>query len=99
MKLDYNNLTFTEFQEYVKTRSYNPETKEKRYMKFIEEIGELSEVIRKEKYMVDGNIKDSIEEELYDCLYSIFSVADGYGIDIKTCVELKDKYNRERFGE
>ena len=41
------------------------------FMKFIEEVGELSECVRKNKRMIDNNIKNTVEEELYDVLYYI----------------------------
>ena len=41
------------------------------FMKFIEEVGELSECIRKDKRMINDEIKGTIEEELYDVLYYI----------------------------
>lgn len=42
------------------------------FMKFIEEVGELSESIRKDKRMSNNEIKGTIEEELYDVLYYLF---------------------------
>ncbi|NIK76387.1 chloramphenicol 3-O phosphotransferase [Paenibacillus castaneae] len=37
----------------------------------IEEIGELAEVLRKDKRLTDQTIKGTIEEELYDVLYYV----------------------------
>ena len=42
------------------------------FLKLIEEVGELSEVIRKNKRMEDNFIKGTIEEELSDVLYYVF---------------------------
>ena len=61
-------MQITELQNFIKERDYKPELKEKYFMKLVEEVGELSEVIRKDKRMNDNDIKDSIEEELYDVL-------------------------------
>ena len=40
------------------------------FMKFIEKVGELSEWIRKDKRMVNNNIKETIEEELNSKKYN-----------------------------
>ena len=61
-------MQITDLQNFIKERDYKPELKEKYFMKLVEEVGELSEVIRKDKRMNDNDIKDSIEEELYDVL-------------------------------
>ena len=68
-------MQITELQNFIKERDYNPELKEKYFMKLIEEVGELSEVIRKDKRMNDNDIKYSIEEELYDVLYYVCALA------------------------
>lgn len=51
------------------------------FMKFIEEVGELSESIRKDKRMSNDEIKGTIEEELYDILYYIIRLANVYNLE------------------
>lgn len=67
-------------------------------MKLIEEVGELAEVIRKNKRMTDDNIKGTIEEELSDVLYYIGMVANTYDIDLENVFRMKEKYNSKRYG-
>ena len=70
---------------------------DKYFMKFIEEVGELSECVRKNKRMVDNNIKDTIEEELYDVLYYIICLANVYDIDLEKSIFLKEKINSKKY--
>ena len=67
------------------------------FMKFIEEVGELSECIRKDKRMVDNNIKGTIEEELYDVLYYIICLANIYDIDLQNSIFLKEELNSKKY--
>ena len=67
------------------------------FMKFIEEVGELSECIRKDKRMINNEIKGTIEEELYDVLYSIICLANVYDIDLEKSIYLKEKINAKKY--
>ena len=40
-------MQIKELQKYIKDKDYKPELKEKYFLKLIEEVGELSEAIRK----------------------------------------------------
>ncbi|MDX8363007.1 MazG nucleotide pyrophosphohydrolase domain-containing protein [Cytobacillus sp. IB215316] len=66
------NITIKELQSFIKAKDYKPELKNAYFQKLIEEVGELSEVIRKNKRLEqNGSIKGTVEEELYDVLYYI----------------------------
>ena len=67
------------------------------FMKFIEEVGELSESIRKDKRMVNDEIKGTIEEELYDVLYYIIRLANVYDIDLEKAIFLKEELNAKKY--
>ena len=67
------------------------------FMKFIEEVGELSECIRKDKRMINDEIKGTIEEELYDVLYYIILLANVYEIDLEKSIYLKEKINAKKY--
>ncbi|WP_250886850.1 hypothetical protein [Bacillus sp. SM2101] len=41
------NITIKELQSFIKAKDYKPELKNAYFQKLIEEVGELSEVIRK----------------------------------------------------
>ncbi|WP_027339263.1 MazG nucleotide pyrophosphohydrolase domain-containing protein [Halonatronum saccharophilum] len=92
-------LTIEKLQSYIKDKDYNPDLKQGYFMKLIEEIGELAEVIRKERKMDETNkIKGTIEEELYDVLYYIVALANVYDIDLEECFYLKETINNQKYG-
>ena len=70
---------------------------DKYFMKFIEEVGELSESIRKDKRMSNDEIKGTIEEELYDVLYYIIRLANVYNIDLEKSIYLKEQINAKKY--
>lgn len=90
-------MQIKELQMYIKDRDYKPKLVDKYFMKLVEETGELSRYIRKEKRMVNDDIKDTIEEELYDVLYYVCALANCYDIDLEKCHELKSKLNNKKY--
>lgn len=95
-------LTLRYLQEYIKKTDYKPEKKEQYFYKLVEEIGELSEVIRKNKRQINNEnqtIKGSIEEELYDVLYYVAALANVYEIDLEKSFELKEKINKTKWNK
>ncbi len=94
------SITIDELQSYIKERDYKPELKHGYFQKLIEEVGELSEAIRKDKRLKDeSSIKGTIEEELYDVLYYINCLANVYEIDLEQCFHLKEEINKEKYKE
>jgi NTP pyrophosphatase (non-canonical NTP hydrolase) len=67
-------------------------------MKLIEEVGELSEVLRKDRRLDNiGDIKGTVEEELCDVLYYIVALANVYDINLNRCFQLKDELNKVKW--
>ncbi|HKJ27638.1 MAG TPA: MazG nucleotide pyrophosphohydrolase domain-containing protein [Anaerolineales bacterium] len=69
-------------------------------MKFIEEVGELSEMIKKEKKLdsEDGRtkaIKNTMDEEIADVLYYLAVLANVNGIDLEEAFVRKMEYNEK----
>ena len=87
-------MQIKELQKYIKDKDYKPELKEKYFLKLIEEVGELSEAIRKNLRMKNNSIKGTIEEELYDVLYYICALAN-----LEECNILKEKINKLKWGK
>ena len=75
----------------------NKEMSDRYFMKFIEEVGELSECIRKDRRIVNNDIKGNIEEELYDVLYYIICLANTYDIDLQNSIFLKEALNSKKY--
>ena len=96
------SLTINRMQEYLyeKYKISKPEdlkNTQRYFYKLIEEVGELSEAIRKNNRMEDNNIKGTIEEELSDVLYYTLMIANTYDIDLEKCFRLKEELNAKRY--
>lgn len=92
------NFTIAELQAYIREFDYHPEGKNAYFMKLVEEVGELSEVIRSEVRMGENdNIKGTIEEELCDVLYYVAALANVYDIRLNDCFRLKDELNKRKW--
>lgn len=97
------DLTIRKMQKYLKekyrlTKPLEMNNTQRYFLKLIEEVGELSEVIRKNKRMEDNFIKGTIEEELSDVLYYVLVIANTYDIDLEECFRMKEDLKRERYG-
>jgi NTP pyrophosphatase (non-canonical NTP hydrolase) len=93
------SITIRYLQQYIKDKDFKPELKEGYFMKLVEEVGELAEVIRKnQRYQGDDSetIKGTVEEELYDVLYYVIALANVYNVDLEECCRLKEEINKER---
>lgn len=93
------NITIKYLQQYIKNNDFHPELKHGYFMKLVEEMGELSEVIRKEKRYCGNDkkeIKGTIEEELYDVLYYVLALANVYDVDLEESCRMKEQINNMR---
>ncbi|MFW6002595.1 MAG: MazG nucleotide pyrophosphohydrolase domain-containing protein [archaeon] len=90
-------MTLSYLQDYIKEKDFKPDLKQAYFLKLVEEVGELSEVLRKDKRMINSNIKDTVEEELYDVLYYILALANVYEVDLEETFILKEKLNNEKY--
>jgi len=91
--------TLKQLQDYIKAKDYQPHLKERYLMKLVEEVGELSHAMLRElrpKSM--GDIKGTIDEELWDVMYYVMAFANCYDIDLEEVMALKEKLNREKYG-
>lgn len=91
-------ITLSFLQNFIKKKDFRSELRPAYFLKLIEEVGELAEVLRKGKRMEDGKIKGTLEEELYDVLYYILALANVYDVDMEDCYFLKEKVNDKKYG-
>lgn len=88
------DLTIKELQDKIKNIKHKHTTSEQYMLKLMEEVGELAEVVRKNKRMEKGeSIKGTIEEELNDVLYYVVCLANFYDIDLENAIYLKEEIN------
>lgn len=98
------NITLKQLSDYIKENDCHVDRKHSYLMKLVEEVGELSRMIRKIDFKQEkcrladtGQIKDTLEEELYDVLYYVLALANLYEIDLEECFRLKEEYNKSKY--
>lgn len=69
------------------------------FIKLAEEMGELARVMLRGEKQATGadDLKDTLEEELYDILYYTLALANARNIDMETWIPIKEKLNNERY--
>lgn len=93
-----NNISIYDLQRLVKQIDHKNNSIDKYFYKLSEEVGELAKAIRKDERLENsGDIKGTIEEELYDVMYYIVCLANMYDIDLEQCAILKEKLNAEKY--
>jgi NTP pyrophosphatase (non-canonical NTP hydrolase) len=93
-------VTLDKLQSYVKKRDHKPEKRVEYFMKLVEEVGELSEMVKKDKRLDPEDertkaIKGTIEEELADVLYYLAALANIHEISLEQAFLRKMAYNRK----
>lgn len=85
-------------QEYIRSKDYKPELIKDYYMKMAEECGELARAIRKNlRPSSGGQIKETIEEELWDIMYYVLAIANCYDIDLEQVIPQKEALNNQKY--
>jgi NTP pyrophosphatase (non-canonical NTP hydrolase) len=92
-------MKLSELQAHIKGFDHAPELPEHYFLKLIEEVGELSEAIRKGEpgQPVLQDLKGSVAEELYDVLYYVCALANIYDVDLEKTHALKEVLNRVKY--
>ncbi len=92
-------ITISYLQEYIKSKDFHPELKDRYFMKLAEEVGELARAMRKDlRPETEGAIKETVEEELWDVIYYILAIANTYDIDLEKIIPAKEKLNNAKYG-
>ena len=91
------SYSLKELQAYIHQNDSRPKNKQAYFFKLVEEVGELSEAIRKGSRLAEtGSIKGTIEEELYDVLYYVLALANFYEIDMEEAMRLKEEFIKQK---
>lgn len=85
-------------QSYIRSRDHHPELAKDYFLKLAEETGELAEALRKGlRPGPDGDIINTIDEELWDVVYYALAIANCYEIDLESVIEKKAVFNYARY--
>ena len=92
------STTINYLQEYIKAKDNHPELVKEYFLKLSEEVGELSEAIRKNKIRIENScVKGTIDEEIWDVIYYAIAIANCYDIDLEKAIKDKEKINAEKY--
>lgn len=85
-------------QSYIKSKDCRPELVKDYFLKLAEETGELAEALRKGlRPGPDGDIINTIDEELWDVIYYALAIANCCGIDMESVISRKEAFNNIRY--
>ena len=91
-------ITVDYLQRYIKSKDFQPDKKEEYFMKLSEELGELARAMRKDlRPVTQGQVKNTVEEELWDVIYYALAIANTYGIELEQVIPEKEKLNNEKY--
>ena len=83
------DIKISDLQHLIKKLDNGIGTTEEYFYKLTEEVGELSKAIRKNIRLSNkGDIKGTIEEELYDVLCYVVCIANSYDINLEECMQM-----------
>ena len=90
--------TIRYLQEYIKTKDFHSDLSKDYFLKLSEEVGELAKAIRKNLRPADKTqIKETIEEEIWDVIYYALAIANCYDIDLEAIIKLKEDINNKKY--
>ena len=93
-----DNITITQLQNFIKAKNHQQEQSHEYFLKLVEEVGELSQAIRKNTTPATKEaFKGTIEEEIYDVIYYALSIANCYDINVEDWIYVKEKFNDEKY--
>lgn len=98
------NVSIINYQDYLLEHYKDHEIDSSLFMKLVEEIGEVAEVLNirdGRKTSNNENIKDQLANELVDVIHYAFAIASLNNIDLSNAIIEKDKqtsikYNHKR---
>ena len=89
-------ISIAYLQSYIKSKEYHPELVKDYFLNLAEETGELARAMRR-GLRPAGDIRGSIDEELWDVIYYTLAIANCYGIDMESVIPKKAAFNAQRY--
>ena len=85
-------------QSYIKSKDHHPELVKDYFLKLAEETGELARAMHKGlRPRAPGEIRGTVDEELWDVIYFALAIANCYGIDMESVIPQKEAFNNVRY--
>ena len=84
-------ISIAYLQSYIQSHDYHPEL-------VAEEAGELARAMHKGlRPASPGEIRGTIDEEIWDVIYFALAIANCYGIDMESVIPQKEAFNHARY--
>lgn len=91
-------ITIAYLQKYLRRKDYNAGHELDYFLKLIEEIGELARCIQRGVRHAEGDqFKGTVEEEMWDVMYYLLTLANLYDVDMEKWIPIKEAYNNKRY--
>ena len=91
-------ISIAYLQSYIKSKDHCPEQVLGYFLKLAEETGELARAMNKSlRPGAPGEIRDTVDEELWDVIYYALAIANCYGIDMEAVIPRKEALNNVRY--
>ena len=91
-------ISIAYLQSYIKSKEYHPELVKDYFLNLAEETGELARAMNKGlRPKAPGEIRSTVDEELWDVIYYTLAIANCYGIDLETVIPRKEAINHVRY--
>ncbi len=94
------DITLKQLQDYLFDHYKNGGIDQSLFMKLVEEIGEVAEVLNKKagrKATADDNLQEQLAGELADVIHYAVAIASLNNIDITTAIVDKDKISAKKY--
>ena len=91
-------ISIAYLQSYIKSKDHCPEQVLGYFLKLAEETGELARAMNKGlRSKAPGEIRSTVDEELWDVIYYTLAIANCYGIDMEAVIPRKEALNTVRY--
>ena len=92
-------LNMAQLQEYLKLKYDNEQTSTGLFMKLVEEVGEVAEVINQLEGRKAHTDTHSLEKELVDVIHYTVAIASINNIDLSSAIIEKDKQASVKYNQ
>ncbi|WP_066187571.1 MazG nucleotide pyrophosphohydrolase domain-containing protein [Gracilibacillus timonensis] len=92
-------LTFHELQNYLSLKYKDGRTSTALFMKLVEEVGEVAEVLNQLEGRKENTGNESLEKELVDVIHYAVAIASINNIDLTEAMVIKDKQAAVKYNQ
>lgn len=92
------SVTLKALQYAIRQVDHRPDEEYFYLTKLVEEVGEVARALRSQvRWRDTGEIKGTLDEELFDVLYYVAALANLYEVDLEAVLRAKDALNAAKY--